>query len=116
MLEAYFAAGRSEAPKASAALLGRVAADAAGVQAGWRQAPAARTMAAPQRRPWQDWLAMLRARFGGGLAVGGLAMATAVGVWIGAQPPELLLDMEARLFGDVIVIEFGEDLWGLDDI
>jgi len=118
LLEAFFAAGRAGAPAASGALLARITADAARVQAE-RQAKAA-TRAVPQRRTahwgWRSRLAALRAQLGGGLAVGGLALATLVGVWIGAQPPELLLDMESRLFGEVIVIEFAEDFWGLEDI
>jgi len=113
-LEAFFAAGRATAPAPSAGLMARIEADAARQE---RRAapvapPAAPSAAGRLRALW----ASLTAPLGGGLGVGGLALAAATGIWLGATGPEALLDLEDRLFAPVLVIDLGDDWAFLADL
>ncbi len=81
-LEDFFAAARDRAPDPSEALMARILADA----------EAARRLAAVAR-PSEGLWARLGAMLGGWQGIGGLATATAAGLWIGyaglADPAEL---------------------------
>lgn len=76
-LEAFFAAGREKAPVPSDALMARVLADAEAEMV----RPAAVVAPQPVSRPGR--LAAAIASIGGWAGLGGLATATAAGVWIG---------------------------------
>ncbi|WP_176556120.1 dihydroorotate dehydrogenase [Rubellimicrobium rubrum] len=101
-LEARFAEARDLEPRPSADLMARLAADAL------REMPRPITNAtrlAPGRMRWRDWITAL----GGWPAVGGLATATAVGVWIGATAPAGLADLAPAVWGENVSIAFGVD-------
>ena len=101
-LEALFAEACDLEPSPSADLMARLAADAL------REMPRPATNAtrpAPGRVRWRDWIAAL----GGWPAVGGLATATAVGVWIGATAPVGLADLVPGIWGEGVSIAFGVD-------
>jgi hypothetical protein len=76
-LESFFAAGRAEAPVPSDALVARVLADAEAEMA--RPAP----VEAPRPVAQPGFLHAAIASIGGWAGLGGLATATAAGVWIG---------------------------------
>ncbi|HQU67937.1 MAG TPA: hypothetical protein PLI43_07035 [Albidovulum sp.] len=76
-LEAFFAAGRENAPVPSDALLARVMADAEAEMV----RPAEVAVLRPAARP--GFLRAAVASIGGWAGLGGLATATAAGVWIG---------------------------------
>jgi len=95
-LEAAFAALRAEAPRPSAALMGRVLADAeAEAAAGHRRGGLAGLLAAVYRG------------LGGAPAAAGLAAATLAGVWIGASPPPLLDGLAAAVWAAPAEIDVG---------
>ena len=74
------------------------------------QAVAAMPVAVPvarARRGWRGWLAAL----GGWPALGGVAMAGLVGLWIGVAPPAAIDTLVAELLGDTVTV----DLWSVDD-
>jgi hypothetical protein len=101
-LEALFAEARDLEPRPSANLMTRMAADAL------REMPRHPTSAirpAPGRMRWRDWIAAL----GGWPAVGGLATAAVVGVWIGATAPAGLAHLAPALWGESVSIAFGVD-------
>ncbi|MRH19502.1 dihydroorotate dehydrogenase [Rhodovulum strictum] len=81
-LEALFSAARTDRPEPSAALLARVMADAM-AEAEARAAPAP----APRARPTRGGLARILGLIGGWPAMGGLATAGLMGVWIGYAAP-----------------------------
>lgn len=81
-LEAVFAAARQRPADVSDGLMARVLADADRIAA--------------MRRPAPMWL-QIRDALGGWPALGGLAAASAAGVWIGLAPPQALPD-PAQLF------------------
>ncbi|MCA0271379.1 MAG: hypothetical protein LCH69_04845 [Proteobacteria bacterium] len=76
-LEAFFAAGRDRAPAPSDALMARVLADAEAEMVRPAEVAVLRPAARPSR------LAAAIASIGGWAGLGGLATATAAGVWIG---------------------------------
>lgn len=76
-LEAFFAAGRGQAPAASGALLARIMADAEAEMV----RPAAVVVPRQIARP--GFLGAAIAAIGGWAGLGGLATAAAAGVWIG---------------------------------
>ncbi|WP_132693181.1 hypothetical protein [Rhodovulum steppense] len=81
-IEALFAAARTDRPEPSAALLARVMADAmAEAEARAASAPA------PRARPTGGGLARILGLIGGWPAMGGLATAGLMGVWIGYAAP-----------------------------
>lgn len=96
-LEAFFAAARAQPMRPSAALTGRVLADAAA--------------AAPRRRRGGGRLGDLVAAWH---MPAGLAAALAVGVWVGAMPPAPLLSLEAALFGPSLAQDFADPVDWLD--
>lgn len=80
-LDRFFAAARAARPEPSPALMARVVADAAAVQASRMKRPA------PRRA---SWLSRLAPAFGAGGAWAGLAAASAAGFWIGTLEPGLV--------------------------
>lgn len=82
----------------------RVLSDGLAVQAGLRP---------PRRAGWRDWVDLL----GGWPALGGMATACAVGLWIGLAPPtglpdpvELVQTSEAGLFAeDDLILALAEE-------
>lgn len=103
LLEEVFAASRQDAPVPPAALVGRILADAAAVQAA-QAAPAALR---PRARP--GLLASALAALGGWGGLGGLAAATLAGVWIGFTDAGGLGAAAAGLWGgaeDLAVSDF----------
>lgn len=86
-LEHLFQAARQEAPALPEALTQRILADAAAQQ------PDA---ALPVRLGWRDWVEDF---LGGWVGLGGLAAASAAGIWLGFAPPSGLPDAGAVLIG-----------------
>lgn len=79
-LEAFFEAGRQDAPVPSDALMAAILSDAQAHQPSPQAIPAAR----PQRRSfWQE----LKAQIGGWPALAGMATATLAAVWVGFAAP-----------------------------
>lgn len=99
-LEVLFAAARATGAQPSDDFLSRLVATAEAAQ----PTPVrTASQAAPRRR---GWLAVL----GGWPALGGLALATAAGFWIGVAPPAGLSALAARLAGQTIDVGlYGED-------
>lgn len=99
-LEALFKAARDDMPEMPAGLEARLLADA-------QAALPVRRDAEPGWRRWFDDLLM------GWYGLGGLAAASAAGIWLGFAPPAALPDAGAYLFGgnDTSVDLFaGEDM------
>lgn len=102
MLDTFFAAGRAAAPEPSDALMARIMADAAAVQA------AAATPAPAETTRGRDRFGLLgafMAALGGWPAMAGLASAAVAGIWIGAAQPDVamyvgLSETESSLYGD----------------
>ncbi|TCP41331.1 hypothetical protein [Rhodovulum marinum] len=92
-LEALFAAGRAVRATPSAALLARVMDDAM-AETGARATPEPRPHGAPRGA-----LAGLVAALGGWPALGGLATAGVVGIWIGYAAPGGLEAVTAAMLG-----------------
>lgn len=80
LLEDFFAAARAEAPEPPATLLTRVMADADAALATRVLPP---PPAAPVRHGTGGWLARLSDMLGGWGGLGGLATASAAGLWLG---------------------------------
>ena len=89
-LDAFFAAARREVPAPSEALMARVLVDALAAQ------PAPR---AAVRTPRPGLWTQLREAMGGWPAMGGLATAGVVGLWIGISPPAAVTDMASDVLG-----------------
>ncbi|MBI1416273.1 MAG: hypothetical protein GC146_03535 [Limimaricola sp.] len=96
-LDDIFAAARRTEAQPSAALMGRIIADAATVSAA-RAVPAARV--APPRGLW----ALLAAVIGGWPTLGGLVAATMAGFWIGFAPPASLSGLTASVMGETVSV------------
>jgi len=105
-LDVFFEAARSEAPPLPGGLAARMLGDAYEVQAGRAAMP-------PAGRRRRGAVPALLAAIGGWPAMGGLAAATAAGVWIGISPPaavtEAVADQVAWLGGD-----YAADTWMVD--
>ncbi|GGE29643.1 hypothetical protein GCM10011360_17130 [Primorskyibacter flagellatus] len=86
-LDIYFDAARSAAPALSPAALDRMTAQALAVQKEFAAPPVAR------RAPRRGLLGQLLATLGGWPAVAGLATAGVAGIWIGATPPAMLINI-----------------------
>ncbi|WP_027236874.1 hypothetical protein [Leisingera caerulea] len=84
-LEDLFAAARSQRPGMPAPLNAAILADAAREQAGFRAAWPERAVRQPL------WRQLIEA-IGGWPAMGGLAAASAAGLWIGIAPPSFVPD------------------------
>ncbi|MBI1219741.1 MAG: dihydroorotate dehydrogenase [Rhodobacteraceae bacterium] len=97
-LDAFFEAGQAEAPALSDALLARIVADAAAVQAAALQA--AKPAPVARRRPglWHT----LSAAIGGRGAVAGLLSATLAGLWLGFSPPAQLAPLTRSISQSVL--------------
>ncbi|EBA12487.1 hypothetical protein RCCS2_14359 [Roseobacter sp. CCS2] len=101
MLDGLFAQARKTTAAPSDDLTARVLADADAMQ------PQSTAVATPQMGLWARMLDTL----GGWPAVGSLATATVVGIWVGVAPPSSVEDMTANLLGDqVSVTLFSTDL------
>lgn len=96
-LDDIFAAAQRTEMQPSAALMGRIMADAAAVSAA-RAVPAAQV--APPRGLW----ALLAAAIGGWPALGGLVAATMAGFWIGFAPPAGLSGLTASVMGETVSV------------
>jgi hypothetical protein len=97
-LDAFFEAGRAEAPALSDALLARIVVDAARVQAAPQAAKPGPV--APRRRPglWHT----LSLAIGGRGAVAGLLSATLAGIWLGFSPPAQLAPLTRSITQSVL--------------
>ncbi|WP_291729535.1 hypothetical protein [Leisingera sp. F5] len=84
-LDDLFAAARSEPPALPDRLNAAILADAARAQAGFQAAAPAQ---APRQPLWRQLIEAL----GGWPALGGLAAASAAGLWIGIAPPSFVPD------------------------
>lgn len=84
-LEDLFAAARSDRPAVPEHLSAAILADAAREQAGFQPARPARAARLPK------WRQLIEA-IGGWPAMGGLAAASAAGLWIGVAPPSFVPD------------------------
>ena len=82
-LEAFFVAGRAQAPEPGADLMTRIIADADAVTAARAPAPRPRQ---PQRKGW----AALISGIGGWPALAGMATAAVAGIWLGFASPDQL--------------------------
>jgi hypothetical protein len=84
-LDGLFAQARADRPGLPGSLQAAILSDAAAVQAEW-QAPA------PERQARGGFWLQLRQAVGGWPALGGLAAASAAGLWIGFTGPDFLPD------------------------
>ncbi|WP_264212859.1 hypothetical protein [Leisingera thetidis] len=84
-LEDLFAAARAEPPALPQSLTAAILADAAHAQSGFQAA-------APGRAARQPLWRQLIEAIGGWPAIGGLAAASAAGLWIGMAPPSFVPD------------------------
>ena len=107
-IEALFAQARAVTPVVSDGLFARIMADAAAVDM-------VRQPRAPVL-PQKGWFAGLLAALGGWPALGGLAMATVAGVWIGVAPPTQLTDIAVSLWGgtETVSLSLQDDVFGLE--
>ena len=96
MLDDLFAKVSAERATPDDALLARVLADAAVVQAGF----AAPRPAAPARGLWGRMMDTI----GGWPSLGGLTAATVAGVWIGVAPPASLSDVTVSFLGEELSV------------
>ncbi len=94
-LDGLFAEMRATAGVPSDALMARVLADAAAAQ------PRALPASAPQPALWDRVMDAI----GGWPSVGGLAVATVAGIWVGVAPPTPFQDLTATLIGDEVSLE-----------
>lgn len=111
MLDELFAEAREQTPMAGDAFLARIEADAAAVAARWADRPVH-----PRRRgPLRAFVAALA---GGWAGLGGLAVATAAGLWIGLAPPTVVQELAPGLYGTTVSVPFTLEqsaLWPEDD-
>ena len=98
-LEALFAEARGLRPVPGDDLMARLLADAA------REMPRPTPRVEPNRPGWRDWVRVL----GGWPAIGGLAAASAVGVWLGAAPPAGLTTLAPGIWGEEVSVALGVD-------
>ena len=96
-LGAFFDAARADTPKAEAALLARVMADADHVQA--EIAPYGAPGATATRVAWSARLAAMWRMLGGWPSLAGLSTAAVAGLWIGIAPPASLSPALSYLTG-----------------
>lgn len=70
----------------------------------------------PQRPASQGWFAGVKAALGGWPAMGGLAMATVAGLWIGVAPPASLTAMAGDLWGETVTVSLdpADDVLGVE--
>lgn len=104
MLDELFAQARADHVTPPDDLVARVLADAASVQAG-------RAAAEPPVR--QGLWARTLDTIGGWPAVGGLATAGLVGLWIGVAPPDAVEDFAAPYLGDAVHVNILSADWDL---
>lgn len=109
-LEALFASARAERAVPGPDLMARILADAA-------QATAERQAATvPAALPRAGFLTGLWSVLGGWGGAGGLAAATAAGVWLGIAPPQGLDSLTTAVFGtsDTVSLFASDDLLGTE--
>lgn len=105
-LKALFAAARAVDAQPSSDFLARLVATAEAAQ----PAPQRAALPAAPVRARRGWLAACLAALGGWPALGGLALASAAGFWIGVAPPAGLTALAARLAGQTVDVGlYGED-------
>lgn len=100
-LDGLFDLARRVAPPVSDDLMARILADAdaAVVLAPVSQAPV------PLQEGWRGWVAAI----GGWPAMGGLALATVVGVAIGINPPSGLSTFTSGILGETLELQLSAD-------
>ncbi|MDE3079765.1 MAG: dihydroorotate dehydrogenase [Paracoccaceae bacterium] len=98
-LDAYIATARTEVPALPDALVARILADAAMVQAG--RGRTAGPVAVAARRRGGLWPA-LAAMIGGRGALAGLLSATLAGLWLGFSPPAQLAPLTRSITQSVL--------------
>lgn len=101
-LDRLFAEARAEQHLPGDDLMARLMADAA------RNAPLRAAPIGPEKR-FGGVMGFLAA-LGGWPALGGLAMATLAGLWIGIAPPESLNDFAASVLGEQVTVSLFPDL------
>lgn len=113
-LEAFFAAGRAQAPATVPdALMARILADATGVQAATAQA-AARPVARPATAGRPGLWRRLSETLGGRGALAGLLSATLAGLWLGFSPPDQIAPLTRTVSQTVLGDNAATMLDGLD--
>jgi len=105
MIDDLLAQARGADPAPSDALMARVLADAAAVQAASAQ---------PEPVPVQSLWDRAMDAIGGWPALSGLAAATVAGVWIGVAPPATVSDFTAALVGDQVSVDLFSESEFLD--
>ncbi|UWQ52800.1 hypothetical protein [Leisingera caerulea] len=105
-LEDLFAAARSQRPGMPAPLNAAILADAAREQAGFRAARPERAVRQPL------WRQLIEA-IGGWPAMGGLAAASAAGLWIGIAPPSFVPDPVALAGYENASTAFADDSYDM---
>jgi hypothetical protein len=99
-LDAFFAAARADDPEPGDDLMARILADAARVQ------PRPVTpVSAASASGWRGILAAI----GGWPAMGGMAVATMAGLWIGIAPPAGLATIASGIFGETVSVQIYAD-------
>lgn len=108
-LEELFATARAEQPVPGPDLMARILADAAA-------ATAARQLVSEPAVRSSGKLAGFWAALGGWSGAGGLAVATAAGVWIGVAPPASLESLTSAVFGSTETLSLfaSDDILGLE--
>ena len=105
-LDALFAEARDVMPRPGDDLMARILADAATAMR-----PVAAPVAAPVWAPgptrsgWRSTLAAI----GGWPALGGMALATMAGVWIGVAPPDRLNTLASGVWGETVSVQLYPD-------
>ncbi|UWQ61617.1 hypothetical protein K3723_12155 [Leisingera caerulea] len=105
-LEDLFAAARSQRPGMPAPLNAAILADAAREQTGFRAARPERAVRQPL------WRQLIEA-IGGWPAMGGLAAASAAGLWIGIAPPSFVPDPVALAGYENTSTAFADDSYDM---
>jgi hypothetical protein len=100
-LDRLFDLARGVAPPVSDDLMARILADA---DAALMPGPVVATLA-PVPGGWRGWVAAI----GGWPAMGGLALATVVGVAIGINPPSGLSSITSGLLGETLELQLSAD-------
>lgn len=116
-LDALFAQVRAQDPQPGDRLLARIMTDAIQTdQQRGRLARATQTPQVPPGRRSQNRLAGLFAALGGWPALGGLAMATVAGVWIGVAQPASFTAIGSAVWGETVTVSLDDavDLFGLE--
>ncbi len=105
-LDALFAEVRDVAPVPGDDLMTRILADAAiAMRPVAAQMPTPGVAPQPVRSGWRGTLAAI----GGWPALGGMALATMAGVWIGVAPPDSLTTLASGVWGETVALQLYPD-------